>query len=151
MTKATGKPFPLKRLEAFDQAWEASDLERLAEFLAEDCVYSASRGPEPGTTYTGKQEVMRGFEHLLEIERQTSVAARSACTAEQLAALECVRPQSERYLYGDRAFTTWAYLGILTEGSGDQPTRVGWIRGCDFFEFSGNLILRKDAFIKRGE
>jgi hypothetical protein len=34
-------------------------------FIAEDCVYTASVGPEPGETFIGREEVRAGFAKLL--------------------------------------------------------------------------------------
>lgn len=33
--------------------------------MTDDCIYGASVGPEPGTTYVGQEDVTRGFEQML--------------------------------------------------------------------------------------
>src|SRR5215813_10993876 len=55
----------LDRLQQFSAAWTAGDLDALMSYMTDDCVYHASVGPEPGSTYRGKDEVRRGFAAVL--------------------------------------------------------------------------------------
>ena len=52
-------------LQSFGAAWDAKDLDKLMSFVTEDCVYSASIGPEPGQTFRGRDAVRAGFAAML--------------------------------------------------------------------------------------
>jgi hypothetical protein len=52
-------------LERFGQAWARADIEQLMSLITDDCVYSASVGPEPGCTYAGRAAVREGFASML--------------------------------------------------------------------------------------
>jgi glutathione S-transferase len=110
-------------LAAFDAAWTAGNLEALMSFVAPDCVYSASVGPEPGETFEGREAVRGGFEKVLSHDRGR--ARRGGTT----------------WFLGDFAFAEWAFEEQTPEG----PRRV---RGIDRFEFSAAGIVRKDAYRK---
>ncbi len=114
-----------ERLASFNRAWGDSDLNALMDLVSEDCVYAASVGPEPGTTYVGRDEVRRGFTELLAYEEDCEEGRGGPI-----------------YIHGNRGFCEWSYRLPQADGS-----RVE-VRGCDFFEFEGNRIRRKDAFIK---
>ena len=51
----------LRLVKQFGEAWDAADIDRLMSMMTDDCVYCASVGPEPGTTYVGKKAVREGF------------------------------------------------------------------------------------------
>src|SRR5258708_30843633 len=66
MTARAGSPvMTLRRLQRFSAAWTDGDLDALMSFMTEDCVYNASVGPEPESTYRGMEEVRRGFAAML--------------------------------------------------------------------------------------
>ena len=52
-------------LRSFGAAWDVKDLDKLMSFVTEDCVYSASIGPEPGQTFRGRDAVRAGFAAML--------------------------------------------------------------------------------------
>jgi ketosteroid isomerase-like protein len=52
-------------LDAFTAAWSSKDLDGLMALMAEECVFRASVGPEPGATFAGRDDVRRGFELFL--------------------------------------------------------------------------------------
>jgi ketosteroid isomerase-like protein len=52
-------------LDAFARAWGARDLDAIMRHLTDDCVYGASLGPEPGTTFRGQAEVRAGIAAML--------------------------------------------------------------------------------------
>ncbi len=113
-----------QRLEEFNQAWAKADVEGLTALITDDCVYAASVGSEPGTTYVGRDEVERGFREILAYEKGTE------------------GDSGPMFIFGHRAFCHWSYVRSTSSGQRVQ------VRGCDWFEFDGNLICRKDAFIK---
>src|ERR1044071_6424022 len=97
-------------------AWGRADVPALMKFIAEDCVYSASVGPEPGETFIGREAVRAGFVKLL--------AHDSGGVAEP----------GEIRLAGDRVVSTW---GVRTAGPDGRPRLV---RGCDIFVFRDGQI-----------
>ena len=112
-----------ERLREFQSAWGRADLETLMTFVADECVYSASVGPEPGETFRGREQVRIGFERMLRHD------AGSVATI------------GPTFLFGDRGVSEWTF--VRREGEVEIA-----VRGCDLFEFDGDLITRKDAFRK---
>lgn len=115
------------RLEAFAGAWARGDVGELMTFMTDDCVYSASVGPEPGYTYKGRDEVRRGFEALLAYDRGG------------------VSRSGDAFVSGDRGFAEWSYEFADSDGG----RRI--VRGCDLFEFRDDKIVVKNAFRKTSE
>ena len=115
---------PLDIIREVTAAWGRSDLESLMKFIAEDCVYSASVGPEPGETFVGRDAVRTGFARLL--------AHDSDGTSEP----------GETRAVGDWVVSTW---GFRKAGPDDRSILV---RGCDIFSIRDGLIVRKESFRK---
>jgi ketosteroid isomerase-like protein len=113
-----------EQLIAFNAAWGRGDIETLMAFMATDCVYSASVGPEPGRTYRGRDEVRRGFLELLAYDADAEGA------------------EGECWVAGDRGVATWSYTSTADDGTSTT------VRGCDLFVFRGDEIVIKDAFRK---
>jgi len=108
----------------FGEAWGNRDLETLMSLVTDDCVYSASVGPEPGQTFVGRDSVRVGFAALLAYDASGE-------------------PREGRVLIlGDIGLAEWAYEYR------DPSGRTTLVRGCDIIEFSGTRIRRKDAFRK---
>ena len=52
----------IKDLEAFADGWNRHDVDFLMTFMAEDCVFETSAGPEAaGKRYVGREQVREGF------------------------------------------------------------------------------------------
>lgn len=113
-----------ERLHEFGDAWTNGDLDKLMSFMTEDCVYFASAGPEPGTTYRGREEVRRGFAAMLFYDRDRE------------------RHGGAAVIVGNVGFAEWSFEE--RDEAGDSVL----IRGCDIFEFVGDRIRKKDAFRK---
>ena len=111
-------------LVEFGRAWGRRDVPRLMELMAEDCIYQASAGPEPGRTFRGREEVRRGFELML---------AHDAGSESR---------DGRVFVAGDLGVAEWSYAYKREDGAEVE------IRGCDIFEFAGDKIARKDAFRK---
>ena len=125
MTPRAGSPvMTLQRLQRFSAAWTDGDLGALMSFMTEDCVYYASVGPEPGSTYRGRDEVRRGFAAVLAYDRGRE------------------RRDGTAFITGDVGVAEWSFYDGDPDGSGRL------IRGCDIFEFAGDKIRKKDAFRK---
>ena len=113
-------------LKAFDRAWGAKDVEALMELMAADPTFRASVGPEPGSTFRGREEVRRGFGLFL-----------GAATGPP--------PETdgpEIRVGGDFAVTRWTLR--IPQGEGAPVV----VHGCDVFEFEGDRISLKDTYRK---
>jgi rhodanese-related sulfurtransferase/ketosteroid isomerase-like protein len=113
-----------ERLRQFGAAWARADLDALMGFVTDDCIYLASVGPEPGTTYRGREEVRRGFAAMLAHDHGRE---RHAGTV---------------VVVGERGFAEWSFTETTTNGG----RRL--IRGCDLFQFRDGQISKKDAYRK---
>ena len=102
-------------------AWE---IDELMSMMTDDCVYCASVGPEPATTYVGRQAIREGFLAMLAFDSGS------------------VSRAGRMFIAGSVGVSEWSYL--FRAGS-DTNFEV---RGCDIFEFRGGRISRKDAFRK---
>ena len=114
-------------LDAFTQAWGDQDLDALMGLMSDGCEFRASVGPEPGTSFVGRDAVRRGFELFVglgapppppEVENE------------------------EPLVSGDFAVTRWTLRWPQPDG---PPVEV---RGCDVFLFDGDRIALKDTYRK---
>jgi ketosteroid isomerase-like protein len=105
---------------AFSAAWEAGDLDRVMSYVTDDMIYSASIGPEPGTTYRGRNEVRAGI---------AAIIAHDSASSVEITAL---------HAEGDLLFPMWTYH--LPDG--------GVARGMDVIELRDGVICRKDGYRK---
>ncbi|HEX2713012.1 MAG TPA: nuclear transport factor 2 family protein [Candidatus Acidoferrales bacterium] len=114
----------LRLLKQFGEAWDAGDVAKLMSMMTDDCVYCASVGPEPGTTYVGKEAVREGFLAMLAFDSGG------------------VSRAGRVFIAGSVGVSEWSYQ--FRAG----PDADFEIRGCDVFEFRSGRISRKDAFRK---
>ena len=106
-------------------AWNTGDAERVLEFWSEDCIYHASFGPELlGATFTGRDAARDGIQAFF--DRYP----------------DGVFGDTEVIVAGTRGAAEWTFRAADDAG---QPFEV---RGCDLFEFDGDLIRVKNAFRK---
>lgn len=114
------------RLAAFQAAWNERDADLVVSFMAEDCSYHASVGPELlGRSLEGREAVRAGVQEFFDrypagrFEDVTSFVA------------------------GERGGSEWTFVW-------DDPVAgERRVRGCDLFTFRGDLVLVKDAFRKQ--
>lgn len=111
-------------LTKFGQVWAAGDVDGLMQLMSDDCVYAASVGAEPGTTYRGREAVRRGFAEIIAYE--SGGEARSGRV----------------WLSGDFAFAEWSYDEVSADGT------ITDIKGIDIFEFADGKLKLKDAYRK---
>ena len=112
-------------LQAFADAWNSHDVESLMSFMADDCVFEASAGPEVcGTSYIGREAVQAGF----------SDAWKTFPDARWL--------YPHHFVCGDRGVSEWTFTGTRTDGS-----RVE-VNGCDVFTFREGKIAVKNSYRK---
>ena len=112
-------------LQAFADAWNRHDVDALMSFMADDCVFEASAGPDIcGTRYAGREAVRAGFSEVWTTfpDAQWSDA--------------------RHYVFGERGMSEWTFTGTRTDG-----TRVE-VHGCDLFTFRDGKIALKNSYRK---
>lgn len=112
-------------LQAFADAGNRDDVDALMSFMAEDCVFEASAGPDVcGTSYAGREAVRAGF-------------------AEVWATFPDAHWGNARhFVRGNRGVSDWTFTGTRTDG-----TRVEG-DGCDLFTFRDGKIALKNSYRK---
>jgi ketosteroid isomerase-like protein len=106
-------------------AWNTGDADRVLAFWSDDCVYHASFGPELfGRTYVGREGAREGIQAFFDRYPDGEFA------------------DTEVMVAGDRGAAEWTFRA---KGDDGLPVEV---RGCDLFEFDGDLIRVKNAFRK---
>lgn len=115
----------VQTLQAFADAWNRHDSEALMSFMADDCVFEASAGPQAcGTAYIGRDAVRAGFEEVWATYPDASWHS------------------PRHFVAGDRGVSEWTFRGTRRDG-----TRVE-VNGCDVFTFRGDKIALKNSYRK---
>jgi ketosteroid isomerase-like protein len=113
------------RLHEALAAWNTGDAERVLAFWCEDCVYHASFGPElMGRTFAGRDAAREGIQAFFDRYPDGEFA------------------DTEVTVAGTRGTAEWTFRA---KDDGGQRFEI---RGCDLFEFEGDLIRVKNAFRK---
>ena len=112
-------------LQEINAAFNARDVDRIMTFFAEDCTFFMARGPEPvGRRVHGKAAVRKVL-------------------ADRFKVITDMRWEHvDQMITGNRAVTVWMVTGHGKDGE------VLNYRGCDLYEFRGELILNKDTYWK---
>ncbi len=115
----------VETLQAFADAWNRHDIDALMSFMADDCVFESSAGPEvTGTRFAGRDAVRAGF-------------------ADVWATFPDARWSNARhFVAGDRGVSEWTFTGTRIDG-----TRVE-VNGCDLFTFHAGKIALKNSYRK---
>ena len=124
MPKAMGE-VTVEDLEAFAEAWNRHDIDALMSFMAEDCVFEASAGPDVcGTRHQGSEAVRSGF-----VEVWATFP-------------DAHWGNARHFVNGDRGVSEWTFTGTRPDG-----TRVE-VNGCDVFTFRKGKIALKNSYRK---
>ena len=125
-------------LQAFSDAWNAHDLEKLLTFMSDDCEFYAVAGPElQGKRWIGKEEVKTGF----------SQAFINFPDAQWIDPVHFVMPVSSDSSELPRGVTESTFVGTRTTPDG-QKLRIE-ARMVDVFTFNDEGKIRiKNAFRK---
>lgn len=111
-------------LDQFIAAWGQQDLNALMACVSDDFVYRASIGPEPGTTYNGRDAVRAGV--------QTMWAADAGSQAQI----------THIAIFGDQGWIEWIYR--WPQMGGQHHDEIG----CDLIRFRDGRLIGKDAYRK---
>ena len=115
----------LATLKELVDAFNAHDLDRIMAFMTGDVVLEMPRGPEPwGRRHVGAAAVREGL-------------------ASRFKGLPDVHyGDDSHYVDGDMGISQWTLTG--TTPAGDKIK----VRGCDFYTFRGEKVMRKDSYWK---
>ena len=112
-------------LQAFADAWNRHDVDALMSFMAEDCVFETSAGPDVvGTRYLGRESVRTGFSEVFATFPDAEWGS------------------ARHFVCGERGVSEWTFTGTRADG-----TRVE-VHGCDLFTFRNGRILVKNSYRK---
>ena len=107
----------VKDLEAFADGWNRYDVDFLMGFMAENCVFETSAGPEAaGKRYVGREQVREGFAGVF--KRFPDVHFGNA----------------RHFVSGDRGLSEWLFTATSAGG-----TKIE-VAGCDVFTFKDGKI-----------
>ena len=115
----------VEMLQAFADAWNRHDIDRLMSFMSDDCVFEASAGPDIcGTRYVGRDAVKAGYLDVFAVFPDARWG------------------NARHFVHGDRGVSEWTFTGTRADGS-----RVE-VHGCDLLTFRGGRIAVKNSYRK---
>ena len=119
------KPVDVDILQGFADAWNRHDADALMTFMAADCVFESSGGPDVcGRRYSGREAVRAGY-----VEVWTMFP-------------DAHWGNAHHFIQGDRGVSEWTFTGTGTDGA-----RVE-VNGCDLFTFRDGKIALKNSYRK---
>ena len=112
-------------LDAFGDAWNRHDVDDIMTFMADDCAFETTAGPEVcGKRYEGRESVRKAFARVFSIFPDAHFG------------------NPRHFLAGDRGCTEWTFAGTGADGQ-----RVE-VLGCDLFTFRNGKIALKSSYFK---
>ena len=112
-------------LQAFAEAWNRHDVDRLMSMMTHDCVFEASGG-----------RMVNGEHH----EGQDAVRTAYAAVFEQFP--DAHWGNARHLVAGDRGVSEWTFTGTPADGKRVEVT------GCDLLTFRNGKIAVKNSFRK---
>lgn len=113
------------RLHEALAAWNTGDAERVLAFWSEDCRYHASFGPDLlGRSFIGREAARAGIQQFFDRYPGGLFA------------------DTVVFVAGAHGAAEWTFRATEADGTAIE------VRGCDLFEFDGDLIRVKNAFRK---
>jgi len=113
-------------LEAFfSRGWNRHDVDLLMTFMADDCVFESTAGPEAcGTRHAGRERVRQAFARVFEVFPDARFG------------------EARHFVAGNRGVSEWRFTGTTAEG------KTVDVDGCDLFTFAGDKIMLKSSYFK---
>lgn len=112
-------------LVGFAKAFNAHDVNAILSFMANDCVFLASAGPDAyGEKFEGKEAVKRAFEDVFKTYPDAHWG------------------NVTYFIAGNRTVTEWLFTGTRADGSKVEVT------GCDLCTFRDGKIVLKNSYRK---
>ena len=114
-----------KLVVGFANAFNAHDVNAILSFMADDCIFLASAGPDAyGEKFEGKQAVKKAFEDVFKTYPDAHWG------------------NVTYFIAGNRTVTEWLFTGTRADGS-----RVE-VSGCDLCTFRDGKIVLKNSYRK---
>ena len=115
----------MKVLVGFANAFNAHDVNAILSFMANDCVFLASAGPDVhGEKFEGKEAVKKAFEDVFKTFPDAHWG------------------NVTYFIAGNRTVTEWLFTGTRADGSRVEVT------GCDLCTFRDGKIVLKNSYRK---
>lgn len=112
-------------LDAFANAFNAHDADKIVSYMTDDCVFEASAGPDvDGQKFVGKETVKKAFEDIFK------------------SFPDAKWNNPRHFIAGERAVSEWTFTGTKSDGSKVEVT------GCDIFTFREGKIFIKNSYRK---
>jgi taurine dehydrogenase small subunit len=112
-------------LESFAEGWNRHDVDGLMEFMADDCAFETTAGPDVwGKRYEGRERVREAFAGVFKRFPDAHFG------------------DGRHFVAGDRGCSEWTFTGTASDGK-----RVE-VYGCDLFTFRNGKIALKASFFK---
>ena len=125
MATILSREISLEFLDAFGDAWNRHDVDAIMTFMADDCAFETTAGPEVcGKRYEGREAVRRAFARVFSIFPDAHFG------------------NPRHFVAGDRGCTEWTFTGTGADGK-----RVE-VLGCDLFTFRDGRIALKSSYFK---
>ena len=125
MATTMGSEVTIQFLDAFGDAWNRHDVDDMMTFMADDCAFETTAGPEVcGKRYEGREAVRKAFVRVFSIFPDAHFG------------------NPRHFLAGDRGCTEWTFTGTGADGK-----RVE-VLGCDLFTFRDGRITLKSSYFK---
>jgi ketosteroid isomerase-like protein len=117
--------YQVSTLKALVAAFNAHDLDAIMALFADDAVLEMPRGPDPwGRRYVGRAAVREGLKARFDGLPDVHYGADS------------------HWVDGDMGISQWTVTGTTKAGERIEA------RGCDFYSFRGDKVVKKDSFWK---
>jgi steroid delta-isomerase-like uncharacterized protein len=115
----------IETLQAFADAWNRHDIDAIMSFMADDCVFEASAGPDVcGARFEGREAVRAAFEDVWATFPDAHWG------------------DARHFVCGDRGVSEWTFTGTRADGMRAE------VSGCDLFRFSDGRIAVKNSYRK---
>jgi steroid delta-isomerase-like uncharacterized protein len=112
-------------LQAFADAFNAHDADKIMAMMTDDCIFQASAGPDvDGEKLVGQHAVKKAFQQVF-----TTFP-------------DAKWQNAKHVIAGDRGFSEWVFSGTKADGTRLEVT------GCDLFTFRDGKIAVKNSYRK---
>jgi steroid delta-isomerase-like uncharacterized protein len=115
----------LEFLEAFGEGWNRHDPDALMAFMADECAFETTAGPEVcGKRYEGREAVRQAFARVFAMFPDAHFG------------------HARHFVSGDRGCSEWTFTGTGRDGKRLE------VLGCDLFTFKDGKIALKSSYFK---
>ena len=91
----------------FEEGWNRHDVDLLMTFMAEDCVFESTAGPEAcGTRHAGRERVRQAFARVFEVFPDARFG------------------EARHFIAGDRGVSEWRFTGTTARGEDGRGRRL---------------------------